>query len=563
MKKRGRKNKIFKKVINVKYLPILAVLLVFCLSIGFSAFQETLLIEDMIANVTLVQNAQVTAAQVSSVTNNASSNYVEITQNTLSGSVVLPEQDSTVTYQVEVKNLDNVEVGLLDIESDNNDIEVKSTGDYTLGDKICDDTTPNKCNLGATKRMMVTVGYSENAYNAQTATDDKEFELSFDVENFVSITYVDISGSGYPDEIINGGTLEIDFDTNAPSDLTITMDGVTLSNGLYTYIDGVLTIPDVNGDIIVTGLEETTCAYTSSNAVNPFGNRCIYVDNDSSNSITVGDLVNCGTSVTDQVNGRDQKFYVIEDLNSGSTVKMITEWNLNIREEGNIVVSGFDLGIPYSYTYCADTIGYQDFHARGDLDYSNETSPYLKYITAELNGDTISDYTGYGEVKFDNVTTGSNGYWVILNNDGNHVLDTSHYTACSGESYCYLSYGSELQQYPSYVYDNNSTLNTFVNTYASRLSTALSTNVSGRLISFKELVNLGCDSDITNGTFSCSNAPNWVYQTSYWSGAAWNKFGIIRISKDDDQQFFYSNYFSTYGVRPVIEISSNLITLAP
>lgn len=345
---RRRGIKIFKKLINVKYLPILAVFLILCLSVGFSAFEETLLIEDTVANVLLIQDAKITAAQIEALSNNTQSNYVEIDENTLSGSVVLPESTSTVTYKVEVKNLENVEVGILDIESDNNDIEVTSTGNYTLGSKICDDTTPSKCTLGATKNLYITIGYGENAYDVQTKDENKEFTLEFDVEDFVSVTYVNISGSGYPSEVINGGTLEVDFDTNAPASVSITMDSVALTNQEYTYTNGVLTIPIVDGDVVISGPPATICrAVSSSTAGNvPTG------------QYNLGDEYIC------RVNGNQEfNFFILSKDTQNQTVNLIM--NRNIKANGTVA------GNNEGYTAAMTVNDYDDVVCTSDVDPNN------------------------------------------------------------------------------------------------------------------------------------------------------------------------------------------------
>ena len=74
-----------------------------------------------------------------------------------------------------------------------------------------------------------------------------------------------------------------------------------------------------------------------------------------------------------------------------------------------------------------------------------------------------------------------------------------------------------------------------------------------RLITLSELEQLGCLDT------SCSSAPSWVYNTSYWTGTVASTDGsFVRI--------VYSNgvcgsnsfsVYSNYGVRPVITIPKN------
>ena len=140
-----------------------------------------------------------------------------------------------------------------------------------------------------------------------------------------------------------------------------------------------------------------------------------------------------------------------------------------------------------------------------------------------------SDVRGYVEsgTTYGTVEYSSTNYWY---DSTNRVLKSQ--------------YGSS---YPAYVYDNNSTLYQYVDTYVTYLINQ-GVNVSGRLIKREELISLGC----TPANSSCAAAPEWVYQTSYWSGSADSNF---------DVRFVYSyDYFTRdsidgrgdIGVRPVI-----------
>ena len=299
-----------------------------------------------------------------------------------------------------------------------------------------------------------------------------------------------------------------------------------------SYVDGPMSV--TIGDITFTASsvagevatpsepseDEENCTVTN---VKSFGNACtLSQDNDSSGTVTKGDKVTCGT----------EGFYVIETPVS-DTVKMLAEWNLNVSEPGDI--EGMT-GVPYSYTYCASTIGYQDEHARGYLD--TETHPELvQYAYSLTIPGVIENYPyPYGAVKFDSVTTGNYGYWATGGS-----LNTSVYTS------------NNNGDYPAYVYDSNATLKTFVDTYVGYLNSQVSgANAQGRLIKYDELTDLGCSSS------SCSSSPAWVYQTSYWSGSAYSDSAVWRVWEGGGLNH---DVFGTggNGVRPVIEISKDVI----
>lgn len=93
----------------------------------------------------------------------------------------------------------------------------------------------------------------------------------------------------------------------------------------------------------------------------------------------------------------------------------------------------------------------------------------------------------------------------------------------------------------------------YVNSYKTYLTNMGADISSARLITKAELEKLGCSSD----DYSCSDAPSWVYSTSYWSGSAFVTDIVWTISSFAD--FGYDSYDTGFGigVRPVIEIPTS------
>ena len=112
-------------------------------------------------------------------------------------------------------------------------------------------------------------------------------------------------------------------------------------------------------------------------------------------------------------------------------------------------------------------------------------------------------------------------------------------------------WSSTVSSYPTYVYNENSLLYTYVENYKIYLTTLGITPNSARLISYDELINLGCIAE----NKSCRLAPSWVYSTSYWTGSAHSSeyLWFISISNNFNHNFHYSGTYA-YGVRPVITI---------
>ena len=177
--------------------------------------------------------------------------------------------------------------------------------------------------------------------------------------------------------------------------------------------------------------------------------------------------------------------------------------------------------------------------------YSDETTvtmlaKYNLYVGGEYN----SSWTAYGDEA-----TGKQDSTML-----GHISEQSikkGITRFSNTNY----WSSTVNSYPSYVYDSNSTLYSYVENYKTYLSTLGVTSSEARLITYEELEGLGCSGD----ELSCSEAPSWVYATSYWSGSANSSDYVWYIVSDGYfSRSEYSNIIP-YGCRPVITISRSLI----
>ena len=184
---------------------------------------------------------------------------------------------------------------------------------------------------------------------------------------------------------------------------------------------------------------------------------------------------------------KDECFYIIS--NDGSKVTMLAKYNLHV-----------------GGSYDGEWIAYGD----------------------EATGKQDSAMIGFtGILGFDQIYTGVN------------VFSNTNY------------WSSTTSSYPSYVYDSNSTLYSYVENYKKYLSTLGVTPSEARLITYEELTSLGCSGD----DWSCSKAPSWVYSTSYWTGAAYSSNNIFCVLHNENFVDNEYSWDSHYGCRPVIEMS--------
>ena len=166
-------------------------------------------------------------------------------------------------------------------------------------------------------------------------------------------------------------------------------------------------------------------------------------------------------------------------------------------------------------------------------------SKYNLYVGGESNN---SGWTAYGDEA-----TGKQDSTMLGYVSGQTIGKGT--TMFSNTNY----WSSTVSSYPTYVYDSNSTLYSYVENYKTYLSTLGVTPIEARLITYEELTSLGCSDS------SCSSASRWVYATSYWSGSAASTSIVWFVGSNG--RFNAGNYYGddSFGVRPVIVIPKYLI----
>ena len=136
-------------------------------------------------------------------------------------------------------------------------------------------------------------------------------------------------------------------------------------------------------------------------------------------------------------------------------------------------------------------------------------------------------------LAFAEKTNGSYGYWT--DSSGNLLS----------------KYGTK---YPAYVFDNNSLLYEPVQNYKTYLKNTLGkTSIDARLITYEELIGLGC----SRNKITCKSASSWVYSTDYWSASASSSISVWLVSSNGSFGGYGFVNSGTYGLRPVITISKS------
>ena len=138
-------------------------------------------------------------------------------------------------------------------------------------------------------------------------------------------------------------------------------------------------------------------------------------------------------------------------------------------------------------------------------------------------------------LSFSNRTNGNYGYW----------------TDSSGK--LLSKYGTS---YPANVFDSNSLLYEPVQNYKTYLKNTLGkTSIDARLITYEELIGLGC----SRNEITCKSAPSWVYSTDYWTASTNDKYDVWYVNSNGN--FYHNEFVSSedFSLRPVITISKSEI----
>ena len=114
---------------------------------------------------------------------------------------------------------------------------------------------------------------------------------------------------------------------------------------------------------------------------------------------------------------------------------------------------------------------------------------------------------------------------------------------------------SSVSSYPAYVYNEKSNLYQYVNAYETYLKDNGVGSASATLISYEQLNYLQCSRD----DYSCSDAPSWIYSTTYWTGSARGSGDVWCVYSDGFFDVGSLDGGSDGGVRPVITISTSEI----
>ena len=400
---------------KVNVIAIMIAAIVLMLGIGYSTFSAGLDVRDINAVVRSTADIRITGLSSSDYVSGANVNSEEFSTKTVFGNVDLPNSDSTVTFDVVITNIGNVEMGINDIIGLPNNLTY-SISNYTLGTTLCDDNNSTKCKLGSVSTVHVTIGYADNAYDSNNTSFnlDMEFEFS-EIINVARIgnqyytslasavaavpmngtltTIVLIKNTSEHIDVAAGKNIALDFNNFVISNFenfpVITIQGgtVRMSNGLITSdaTQGAINV-ESNGMFIMTGGSIITS-----------GNRqALYVDTGSAEISGTAYLESSAVLETGKIRGTVQTLATGTVTITGGTIVSKTVGGVALSNAGTSIVGIKDGNVStVSPEFISE--GYGAYITSGTFNYYDGV---FKGATSAINDDSlISDTeTGYTAV---------------------------------------------------------------------------------------------------------------------------------------------------------------------
>lgn len=231
----------------VSIVVLLITVLVISLTIGFSAMHSSFDIASLSSIVRINKDIRITKIALDNATNGAISNWEEYNVTNISTNVDMPQDSSTITFEVDVTNLGNIEMGLFEITGLPSNMEY-SISNYNVKDMLCDYLDPSTCKLGSVSKLLITLSYKDNMFDSSTT--NYNMKLDFDFRRFYTISYFNLNDTNLPTHVLEGDNL--DFSLNTPYPNRVHFTGT--NNGTYNSQTGRVNITNVRDDITISYL---------------------------------------------------------------------------------------------------------------------------------------------------------------------------------------------------------------------------------------------------------------------------------------------------------------------
>lgn len=365
--------------------------------------------------------------------------------------------------------------------------------------------------------------------NYEVFTKDS-MSVSFTLNDSGTI-YYDIEISNYTDNMV--GIQNI-------SDMP---NGIEYSFTNYTYRDPLM---DGIGSKVVTmcftgdpGTYNFTVNFTLNNM---YTLKFVGFDD---YMMSTSDVFEGGTFTTSRNNGSIKNVFVTNSDNSIYKDFTFTEDNFsipNIHSDLTITNNDSFINVKSGNIYKMNSevcLGEECFYVvNSDSSSFRIFAKYNLYVGADWDGDKL---TSYGDSATGIQHPDMRGYI------GDGIIRRGVVRFIDDEWWL-----NSITEYPAYVYNEKSNHYKHVENYRNYLEENGAILDDVRLISYEELVELGCDPSSGKCT---GDSSDWILYTSFWSGTAANNKSTKNMWCVLGKSFIINTATNVSGVRPLIEIN--------
>ncbi len=215
-----------------KYILALIVITVVVMTIGYSALNSELNITGDV-NYRPEKDVRITSFTTSEKPSEMTVEYADFSKHEIKLGYTTTGECS-ITYTVKVENFSAVNMGILSISGLDGNIEVQKD---IIGKKLVGPASSNTFTI---------------TFKPTTAEIKKTYLLTFNFKQVFTVTYNGFSNiDDYKKEIFMGEEYSQNFGSSAPKNIEVTMNGEILNT--YSYTSGILTIPNVSGNLVING----------------------------------------------------------------------------------------------------------------------------------------------------------------------------------------------------------------------------------------------------------------------------------------------------------------------
>ncbi len=362
--------------LKFKYRSISILIVLFFVvffTVGFASFSADFDINNLAANVRIRKDIRVNGVILNNTTSNAISHWEGYNVSSIGAGITLPNSDSTVTYNVKITNIGNVEAMIKAIDGLPNNLDY-TLNNYSLKDMLCDDHDSTLCTLGSNTTISITIGYKNGGYDSSNTTYSVELDFTFaymsDVVAKIGDTIYESITAAVEDAPNNTETtilllkntsenVIVPSNKNVIIDLnnkTISNDGETnifANTGILTIKNGVLTSTAENKGAVDNN--QNGVLTVDNMLISVSGRQTIYNDrgtvtikgncNLSSTSNTRATVQNQSNSTMTIIDGTITATHFSAVVSNGTLTIGVKDGNVN---SNSPYIKGYDYGIDNS-----------------------------------------------------------------------------------------------------------------------------------------------------------------------------------------------------------------------